>query len=298
MLRRVLEEGWSPAEAAEAAGVSVRTFYKWLQRQRQEGEKGLLDRSSRPVTSPNRLSKRKEKRILALRRSKMSGKAVAQAVKVSAATVSRRLRRHGLSRARDLEPPVPKRRYEKSKPGELIHMDTKKLGRFRCAGHRVHGDYRRRSRGSGWEVVHVCIDDHTRLAYVEILPDEKVVTVLGFVDRARAWFLARGVPWQGLMTDNGPAYMSKLFRLKMEDLGIRHVRTRPYTPRTNGKAERFIQTALREWAYATSYETSDERARALAPWLHSYNHFRPHHGIGGQPPVSRLSVNNLLEDYN
>ena len=194
MVRRVLVEGWTPERAGEAAGVSCRTVYKLLWRYRDEGEEGLPDRSSRPRLSPSRISRHKEKRILMLRRSKMSGSAIAAVVEVSSATVSRRLRAHKLSRARDLEPPVPRKRYERSQPGELIHIDTKKLGRFSTPGHRIHGDYRRRSRGAGWELMHVCIDDHTRLAYAELLPDEKAGTAIGFVERARAWFLARGVP--------------------------------------------------------------------------------------------------------
>lgn len=220
----------------------------------------------------------------------MTGALIAKRLKLPRSTVARVLKRHGLERLKFLEPPVPARRYEKRRPGELLHLDVKKLGRFRQVGHRITGHYAgmHRSLKVGWEFVHVCIDDFSRLAYVEILEDEKGPTTVGFLKRALAWFAAHGVRAQRVMTDNGTNYRSHVFRNALVRLGLGHTRTKPYTPRTNGKAERFIQTMLREWAYVRPYATSGRRRAALAPWLRRYNERRPHGGIGGTPPITRL----------
>lgn len=290
LVHRVLTEGWPVAEAALAAGVAERTAYRWLARFRNEGDAGLRDRSSRPHRSPRQFSQRTERRIIKLRCQRISGLHIARRLKVSRSAVSRVLRRYRLSRARNLEPRPTVRRYERHAPGELLHIDTKKLGRIEGGpGHRIHGDRRRRSRGVGWEYAHVCIDDHSRLAYVEVQPDEKKETVCAFFERARAWFASQGVPViERIMTDNGGAYRSKRFAALLGAHACRHIFTRPYTPKTNGKAERFIQSLAREWAYAQPFQCSARRADDLPRWLKYYNNTRPHHGIGGNPPVSRL----------
>ena len=220
----------------------------------------------------------------------MTGVQIAKRLRLPRSTVARVLKRHGLERLKFLEPPEPARRYEMERPGELIHLDVKKLGRFKGVGHRITGYHAsvHRSRGSGWEFVHVCIDDYSRLAYVELLEDEKGPTTVGFLMRALAWFAERGVTVKRVMTDNGTNYRSHVFRHALARLGLRHSRTKPYTPRTNGKAERFIQTMLREWAYARPYLSSAKRRVALLPWLRRYNERRPHGGIGGAPPITRL----------
>jgi transposase InsO family protein len=236
--------------------------------------------------------------VEALRRQRHTGKQIAIEVKVSPATVSRILRRLGLNRMRDLEPAEPERRYERESPGEIIHIDIKKLGRFARVGHRITGDPSgpNRNRGAGWDFVHVCIDDHSRVAFSEIKPDETADSAVPFLKAAVAYYKSLGVIVTRVMTDNGSCYQSFAFRDACRDLGIKHIRTKPYTPRTNGKAERFIQTALREWAYAKAYPTSDRRAQELPIWLHQYNWHRPHGGIDSQTPISRLGLtkNNLL----
>ncbi len=235
-------------------------------------------------------------RVISLRRQRWTGRHIAQAVGLSPATISRILRRAGLNRIRDLEPARPLRRYEHAAPGDLLHLDIKKLGRFLRAGHRVTGDRSRASRGAGWEFVHVAIDDNSRLAFSQILPDERSHSAVAFLDAAVGYYRSLGVPIRRLLTDNGSCYRSRLFRDACRRLGIRHRFTRPYTPRTNGKAERFIQTALREWAYARSYSSSQQRAAHLLPWLHHYNWHRPHASLHYLPPFSRLLIpmNNLL----
>ena len=289
IIQRVQLEGWPVSEAAEAAGISERTAYKWLRRYREEGHSGLLDRSSRPRRMPHRLPKAWCDLVLELRREhKMSGKAIAQWLQLGRSTVSRLLRRHRLSRARDIEPKDPPRRYERSEPGELLHLDVKKLGRIKGVGHRITGDRTHRNRGIGWDYVHVCIDDYSRLAYVEVLENEKKETTHGFLQRAIAWFQRHGIRVREIMTDNGSPYVSRLFRSAINERGLRHIRTKPYTPRTNGKAERFIQTMLREWAYIRPYTSSAERTRALEMWLSHYNLKRPHGSLDHRPPISRI----------
>ncbi len=297
LVRRVQEMGWSVREAAEALGISERTAYKWLRRFRTEGLSGLLDRSSRPMRSPQRTRDRVRHQVIELRRRRMSGVEIARRLRLSSATVCRILRAEGLSRVRDLEPTEPPRRYEKKTPGELLHLDIKKLGKIKGVGHRIHGNRRTRKRGIGWESVHVAIDDASRLVYTEVLPDELGETAAGFLSRAVAFYEQHGIKIQRLLTDNGPCYrQSKIFRRTRERLGIRHSFTRPYRPRTNGKAERMIQTLLREWAYRFAYRSSRERERCLARFQHFYNHHREHSALGGKPPLHRtpLYLNNVM----
>ena len=290
LVHRVRSEGWSVRAAAEAAGVSPRTVYKWLGRFDDQGPAGLGDRSSRPLRSPTAVPRGWQELILELRRSRMTGALIAKRLRLPRSTVAQVLKRHGLERLKYLVPPVPVVRYEKQRPGELIHLDVKKLGRFKGVGHRITGHHAKvhRTRGAGWEFVHVCVDDYSRLAYVEILEDEKGPTTVGFLKRALAWLAGHGVKVQRVMTDNGTNYRSLVFRHALARLGLSHIRTKPYTPRTNGKAERFIQTMLREWAYARPYLSSARRRLGLAPWLRRYNERRPHGGIGGAPPITRL----------
>jgi transposase InsO family protein len=288
LVQRVTEEQWSVAEAAEAAGVSPRTVYKWLARFEAEGFEGLLDRSSRSKRSPTAVSPGWQQLVLELRQSRMTGAAIAARLKIPKATVARILKRQGLERLKKLDPPVPIRRYERSRPGELVHLDIKKLGRVKGLGHRITGNRVHKNRGIGWEFVHVCVDDYTRLAYVEVLEDEKGVTAVAFLRRAVEWLAERGVKVERVMTDNGSGYVSKDFRAPVAEIRARHIRTRPYTPRTNGKAERFIQTMLREWAYGRPFQSSYLRRAALPAWLRRYNERRPHAGIGGAAPVTRL----------
>lgn len=293
LVRRVSEEAWSVDQASSAAGVSRQTAWKWLKRFAREGEGGLLDRSSRPRRSPRRLPPEREQLVVELRRQhRLPALALAELTGISRATIGRVLRRHRLSRARDLNPPPPAVRYERKAPGELLHLDIKKLGRIDGVGHRIHGDRRTRARGVGWEFVHVAIDDFSRLAYLEVLPDERGTTVAGFLRRALAWYRGQGIEVRRVMTDNGSGYVSRVLAELCQAEGLRHLRTKPYTPRTNGKAERFIQTALREWAYRFVYQNSQQRLAALPRWLHHYNHHRQHTALGRLPPASR--VNNLL----
>jgi transposase InsO family protein len=298
---RVERQGWTLAAAAEAAGASVRTISKWRRRYREEGEQGLLDRCSAPASVPSRTDEGRVAVIAGLRRLRMTGAEIAETLAMPVSTVSGILTRIGLGKLWRLEPLDPPNRYEKQRPGELVHVDVKKLGRIGRPGHRVNGDRRTRSRGIGWEYVHVAIDDATRLVYVEVLADEKAVTAVGFLRRAVAHFAAFGIKVERLMTDNGNAYRSAIHALACKTLGIKHLRTRPYRPRTNGKAERFIRTMLGGWAYGAIYRDSNERRRALAGWLDYYNRRRPHRSLGRQAPIERLHAlnrNNLLGSYS
>lgn len=298
MVRSVVEGGLSKADAAFQFNTTPKTVAKWVKRFREEGVEGLRDRSSRPHSSPSQTPPATCAAVEALRRQRHTGKQIAAEVEVSPATVSRILCRLGLNRIRDLEPAEPERRYERETPGEIIHIDIKKLGRFERVGHRITGDRagQSNSRGVGWEFVHVCIDDHSRVAFSEIKPDETADSAVPFLKAAIAYYKSLGVTVTRVMTDNGSCYKSFAFRDACRELGIKHIRTKPYTPRTNGKAERFIQTALREWAYAQAYPTSDRRAQELPIWLHRYNWHRPHGGIKSQTPISRLGLteDNLL----
>jgi transposase InsO family protein len=309
LCRRVLEQGWSLARAAEAAGVSERTAAKWLGRYRAEGKAGLADRSSAPGEVANRTPEERIELVAALRRLRMTGAEIAEVLVMPVSTVSGILTRIGLGRLSRLEPLEPANRYERQRPGELVHIDVKKLGRICSAGHRVTGNRAsqrktrregRRTGAAGWEFVHVCVDDATRLAYVEVLADEKATTAIGFLRRAVAHFAAYGVQVDRVLTDNGPAYRATIHALACRALGIKHLRTRPYRPRTNGKAERFIRTLLGGWAYGAIYGSSAERERALAGWLHFYNHRRPHGSLNRQAPVTRLHalMNNLVGSYS
>jgi transposase InsO family protein len=292
-----IEQGWPAKAAAEAAGVSTVTAHKWRRRHRLGGERRHHDRSSAPGRCPRRTPELRVAEIARLRRQRMSGPKIAQALGMAVSTVGAVLRRLGLGKLSSLEPKVPVIRYERAAPGEMIHLDIKKLGRFDIEGHRVTGDRRKgRSRKAGWDFLHVCVDDASRLAYTEILPSERKEDTTAFLERALAWLKRHGVSVERVMTDNGSAYRSGLFRKAVADAGARHVRTRPYTPRTNGKAERFIQTSLREWAYARSYASSAERTQAIRPWTDAYNLLRPHAGIRGLTPWQR--VNNLLGNDN
>ena len=293
LVQRVLAEGRSRRQAAEAFGLSVRTVQKWLRRYREEGEEGLRDRSSRPHLVPGQTAAEQEIVVLELRRQyRLSALHLARAVRLSRSTVGRILRRHRLSRARDLVAREPPRRYEHARPGDLLHLDVKKLGRIEGLGHRVTGRRQHRARGIGWEFAHVAVDDCSRLAYVELLADERAETTAAFVARALAWLAERGITVRRVLTDNGSAYRSHRFAALCRTHALRHGRTRPYRPRTNGKAERFIQTALRGWAYGRPYASSALRHHALPRWLHYYNHHRPHAALGGLPPATR--VNNVL----
>ena len=301
LVERVLEQGWTLARAAEAAGVSVRTVSKWIARFRLEGVEGLLDRSSAPWSVPGRTPEARVAAIAALRRLRMTAAEIAEVLTMPLSTVSTVLNRIGLGRLSRLEPPEPANRYERRRPGELLHVDVKKLARIGRAGHRVHGDRRTRMRGIGWEYVHVCVDDATRIAYVEVLGDEKAVTAAAFLRRAVAHYRACGIRVEQVMTDNGSAYVSIVHALACKTLRLKHLRTRPYRPRTNGKAERFIRTMLGGWAYAAIYGTSHERRAALPAWLDFYNRRRPHGSLGHQPPLQRLEAlrrNNLVGTYN
>jgi transposase InsO family protein len=311
LVRRIEEEGWSLRAAAEAAGLSERSARKWLARWRSGGDAGLLDRSSAPKRIPHRTPKATVDLIERLRRVRMTAAEIAEALELALSTVSVWLKRLGLGKRSRLEPPEPPNRYERSRPGELVHVDVKKLGRFERAGHRVTGRRRGRltqtteaGRGRGvvgWEFGHVCVDDATRLAYVEVLADERGETAVGFLRRAVAWFSARGVRVERVMTDNGSPYVSAVHATACRELGLKHLRTRPYRPRTNGKAERFIQTMLREWAYGRIYRSSTERRVQLLPWLERYNYRRKHGSLGKRPPAARLSEligNNLAGNYS
>ncbi|HTX32587.1 MAG TPA: IS481 family transposase [Solirubrobacteraceae bacterium] len=302
LIDRVENAGWSLMSAAEAAGISDRTARKWLARHRVEGRDGLMDRSSAPAVVANRTDDRRVEVIAALRRLRMTGAEIAETLDMALSTVSGILTRIGMGRLGRLGL-EPAQRYERARPGELIHIDVKKLGRIARPGHRVLG---RRSGDAhhlrryhlGWEFVHVAIDDATRLAYVEVLADEKAITATGFLRRAVNHFATYGITVERLITDNGSAYRSTIHAIACRALGIRHLRTRPYRPQTNGKAERFIRTMLAGWAYRAIYRDSDERNAALAGWLDFYNRRRPHGAISHKPPIARLNeLNNLLGSY-
>ena len=288
LVQRVVT-GQRRAAVAAAFGVSARTVGKWVRRWGVEGPPGLVDRSSRPQRCPHQLRARQIQRIERLRRRRWTSPAIAEAVQVPVSTVGLVLRRLGLNRLRALEVRPPVIRYERARPGELVHLDVKKLGRIERVGHRIHGNRRTRVVGAGWEYMHVCVDDATRVAYSELLPAEDKLWASVFLHRAAAWFKQLGVEhFERVMTDNGAAYRSKPFRAALAQLGARHIRTRPYTPRTNGKAERFIQTCLREWAYQRAYRTSTQRAALLPRFLRRYNTERPHTALQRRPPLARL----------
>lgn len=295
LVQDITERGLSAAEAALKQGVSAMTARKWLGRYLADGAAGLLDKSSRPARSPRQIDPAVALVIVELRRKLMLQAQIASYVGVSKATVSRVLRRAGLSRLTDLRPPEPVQRYEREQPGELLHIDIKKLGRIARPGHRVTGTREGRVQGAGWEFLYVAVDDHSRVAFTQMYPDERKESAVSFLQAAAAYYASLGVPVQRLITDNGPAFHSKVFVKTCRELGISQKFTRTYRPQTNGKAERFIQSALREWAYGHPYEHSDHRQSALPLWNHFYNWHRQHHGIGLKPPMSRLSAtNNLL----
>ena len=295
----LVANGQTPKAVSVAVGVCPRTVRKWLKRYDSEGIAGLQDRSSRPHRLHRPTPQPVVERIETLRRQRLTGKAIAVEVVVSEATVSRILRRLGLNKLSAVEPAEPVRRYEREKPGELIHLDIKKLGKIGSIGHRITG--RRtgmvnRHLGIGWEFVHVCIDDASRIAFSRVMKDERKESAVAFLKAAVAYYASLGVKIERVMTDNGSCYRSRAFGRACKRLGLKLIFTRPYTPKTNGKAERFIQTSLREWAYARAYNTSHERTAELPRWLHRYNWHRPHGSIGSKPPISRLSLarNNLL----
>lgn len=295
--RRVIEEGQTARSVASDFAVSERTVRSWAKRLKEEGPAGLQDRSSRPHRLYRPTPEAVVQRIGELRRERMTGKAIAAEVGVSAATVSRVLQRLGLNKLEMLDPVEPVRRYEREHPGELIHIDIKKLGKFNKIGHRITGRTgQSTSRGIGWEFVHVCIDDASRIAFSRVMKDETKQSAVAFLKAAIAYYKSLGVTVQRVMTDNGSCYRSKAFAKACKQLKIRHIRTRPYTPKTNGKAERFIQTSLREWAYARAYQTSDQRTAELPYWLHRYNWHRPHGSLKSMPPISKLRISrkNLL----
>jgi transposase InsO family protein len=296
MAKKVLEQGLTLKLAAASFNVSAKTAAKWVRRYRQSGVVGLEDRSSRPrrlrqPTSPELIS-----RVEQLRRERWTGLRIAQQTGLSRATVSRILRRMKLSRMRDLEPKTVFPRYEHAHPGDLLHLDIKKLGRIIRPSHRVTGDRRDSTSGAGWEYVHVAIDDHSRIAFSAIFPNERADSTVAFLLQALAYYARLGIRFRAILTDNGPAYRSRAFAVACKAYGLKHRFTRAYTPRTNGKAERFIQTALREWAYLRPYQNSNERSQELRSWLHQYNWHRPHASLGLSPPISRsgLERNNLL----
>ena len=298
MALSVIEGGSSKAHAAHMYGVTPKVVARWVERYKVEGAAGMADRSSRPASSPKMTQAVLAERIVALRRRRLTGKHIAKEVGVSPATVSRVLKRAGLSRLKDIEPAEPVRRYERENPGDMIHVDIKKLGRFERVGHRITGDRtgQSNSRGVGWEFVHVAIDDASRIAFSQILPNERKESAVAFLKAALADYASLGVTVTRVMTDNGSCYRSTAFAKACRTLGLKHIRTRPYTPKTNGKAERFIQTALREWAYPKPYNTSDHRAAELPIWLHRYNWHRPHGSLKSDTPISRLGLtrDNLL----
>jgi transposase InsO family protein len=304
LVRRVVEERWTLSEAAAAAEVSVRTAQKWSARYRVEGEAGLLDRPSVARRVHNRTCEQRIQAIAALRRLRFTGIVIAELLGMAETTVSGILTRIGMGRLGRLGL-EPAERYQRSHPGELIHIDVKKLGRILRPGHRVTGNRRDRFTDNdgygiaGWEFVHVCVDDATRLAYAEVLPDEKAATAIAFLRRALAFYRRHGITVEGLLTDNGSAYRSKLHAIACRALGIRHLRTRPYRPQTNGKAERFIRSMLGEWAYGAIYRNSAERTAALDGWLWTYNHRRRHRALGRKPPAARLAeLNKALGSYS
>ena len=294
LVDRILIQGLRVEEAAHAAGVSVRTAYKWLKRFKEEGSGGLTDRSSRPRHCPHATAPRIVDQVLEQRRARQTYRQIAEQLSVAPSTVARLLRRAGLHRLAELEPAAPHNRYEYAAPGQLRHLDIKKLARFRQPGHRVTGNRQVNSDGIGWEYVHLAIDDHSRVAFGSIEPDERGISACRALLQAARYYRGLGVRFERVLTDNGACYRSRSFRRLVHRLGMRHLRTRPYTPRTNGKAERLVQTCLREWAYARSYANSEQRAGALPGWLHHYNWHRLHASLGYKPPITRIPLNNVL----
>jgi transposase InsO family protein len=297
LVLRVLEEGWTIAAASQAAGVSRRTAYKWLRRFKDEGPGGLVDRSSRPHRSPTAMPVRQLKRCEKLRRKRWPLWRIARAETCSQATLSRKFRNLGLSRLKSLDPVEPVVRYEREMPGELLHIDTKRLGKINGIGHRITGirTHRTDNTGTGWDAVHLAIDDHSRVAFARIKVDETKACCVEFLREAIAFYASLGVQIEGVMTDNGAGY-KKTYDLACAELGVRHLRTKPYTPKTNGKVERFVQTSLREWAYARPYRSSALREAALEPFIHHYNWHRPHSALAHQPPMIRIpAVNDLMK---
>ncbi len=290
LVERVLLEKQSVREVSRALRVSRGTVYKWVKRYQAEGVSGLEDRSSRPRRSPRRLASELVRRIERLRRRRYTGLRIAEELELAVSTVSLWLRRLGLQRLSAMEPKPEVVRYEKQRPGELLHLDTKKFAKIKKIGHRITGDRRGNKHGLGWEFLHVCIDDATRVAYAEVLPDEKGLTATEFVQRAIAWFQSHDVHVKGVMTDNGSCYRSNRFRRTLAERGIRHLYTQPYRPQTNGKAERFIRTTKHEWAYARAFRTSAARTLMLPGFLNRYNRRRLHRGIGNVTPFSRLEA--------
>ena len=299
LARKVLAEGCTLKLAAASFNVSAKTAAKWVRRYHACGVDGLRDHSSRPHRLHQPTSATQIERVETLRRQRWTGYRIAQTTGLSRATVSRILRRLKLNRIRDLEPAPLIQRYEHAAPGDLLHFDIKKLGRITRPGHRVTGNPADHIHGTGWEYVHVAIDDHSRIAFSAIYPDEKRESVIAFLHATLAYYARLGIHFKAILTDNGSAYRSYLFAKSCRELGLKHRFTRPYTPRTNGKAERFIQTALREWAYARTYQNSNERSQELNSWLHLYNWHRPHASLGQSPPISRsgLEGNNLLSHH-
>ena len=300
MVKDVLERGLTFAAAGAVHGVSVPTVRKWVGRFLSRGEPGLRDASSRPQVSPQAIAAKTALAIVELRRRYLTHAAIARALGVSGSTVGRVLRRAKLARWSDLKPSEPVVRYEHAYPGDLVHIDTKKLGRIEKIGHRITGDPRDTTDGAGWEYLFVAVDDHARLGYSAMKTDERGVSATHFLGACVRYFAKLGVTVRRVLTDNGAAFRSRRFAAACRKLGVRHLFTRPYRPQTNGKAERFIQSALREWAYGIPYRHSAERTAMLNRWMHHYNWHRPHHGIGKLAPVSRLaqSRNNLLAHHN
>lgn len=294
LIERVTSRGWTVRAAAEAAGLSERRAYVWLARGRREGPTGLRDRSSRPHRSPRKTSISRIEQAVALRLKKRSASEIAEMIRVPRSTVARWLRRHGMGRLVHLAPPEPARRYQRQTAGELLHLDVKKLGKIHGVGHRISGDRRHRARGIGWEYAHVAIDDASRVAYAEVLENERAPATADFLRRAVDFFASVGVEVRAVLTDNARVYQSRLFTQLCTQLEIARSRTRPYRPRTNGKAERFIQTLQREWAYGLAFPSSAERTALLPRYLHFYNEHRAHAALGGRPPVSAL--NNLVRN--
>jgi len=287
LARFVVEQGGTRKAAAAAFRVSAKTVAKWVARFRQTGIDGLLDRSSRPHRSPRRLSETLAERVVELRRGHMPGYEIARRTGASPASVSRILRRARLSRWRDLNPPPPIQRYEHAAPGDLVHLDIKGMTRFSEVSLRGDGRLRGKQKHPGFLALHVAVDDHSRLAFTQMLPDQKADTTIDFLNSAVEYFATHGIGIRALLTDNGSSYRSQQFRQACQNMQIRHQRTRPYTPRTNGKAERFIQTALREWARAKHWASSEQRDASLKPWTDYYNHERPHGSLNYKPPISR-----------
>jgi transposase InsO family protein len=291
MVRAVVDRGVGKVAAARQFNTTPKTVGKWVDRFRTQGVDGLQDRSSRPLSSPSQTARATCNQVEALRRQRRTGKQIAAELGVSPATVSRILKRLGLNRLSSLEPEAPVRRYERERPGELIHIDIKKLGRFERPGHRVTGDRQGcRNAHAGWEFVHVAIDDHSRVGFGKVMANEKARSAVAFLKATVAYYASLGITVERVMTDNGSCYKSHAFRRACKRLGLRHIRTKPYTPKTNGKAERFIQSSLREWAYAHAYDHSQQPREQLPLWLHRYNWHRPHAGIGDKTPISRLGL--------